>query len=562
MPSDNLSPDGHLERTDSSSYIQFTPKRAMASFDNLVALANHQERLREAKKMVWRNRGEPAVEVADLWECLEHAGRGGMRAGNLAFAIRASVNIVLALVRIKSVPRKLRLSLIYHAIFGRDSFRFAAMLGSFVALYKLILNGLPIILPVRNPRDSDTSLLRSSNPKYDSSPFADDLEAGPPPTTLEVPLAERTARLSLSAEAHQIWVRKRTRRWHAVLAGAVAGGLSVMFEAKSRRVTIAQQLFVRGLQGSYNAFSTKHGIRIPYGDVMLFSVMSGQILYAWLLRPDTLPRSYTTWVGRAAHASLDGVRMNRDLVRTGKFDLKNLRNIIAHPKTSPENRQEIIERLARASAPTPSYGPNFAPCAAVHPPITQCRHVPLDRFLTVFKWMLPVYGALHLIPTVLFKWDRFWRDPLRMLMRVGWGTTRSSAFLGVFVTIYQTYQCYKSNLHETLTSSASPIKLPKALTDLLVSKQSFWLGGFLSGFALLVEEQRRRGELAMYVLPKGLESMWVAARGKGLVFKTGEFGEMILTAIGMGMVMSTYQNDPQHLSGLVRRILYQFIGPN
>jgi hypothetical protein len=57
-----------------------------------------------------------------------------------------------------------------------------------------------------------------------------------------------------------------------------------------------------------------------------------------------------------------------------------------------------------------------------------------------------------------------------------------------------------------------------------------------------------------------------------------------LTAIGMAMVMvnnlclclpfsrftnfftpflkATYQNDPQHLSGLFRRILYQFIGPN
>ena len=91
----------------------------------------------------------------------------------------------------------------------------------------------------------------------------------------------------------------------------------------------------------------------------------------------------------------------------------------------------------------------------------------------------------------------------------------------------------------------------------------------------------------MYVLPKGLESIWVAARGKGLVFKTGKWGDVILTALGMAMVMvneffyferkkkrmptfffsfsikqSTYQNDPQHLSGLVRRILYQFIGPN
>ena len=35
-----------------------------------------------------------------------------------------------------------------------------------------------------------------------------------------------------------------------------------------------------------------------------------------------------------------------------------------------------------------------------------------------------------------------------------------------------------------------------------------------------------------------------------------------LTFFFSSPVQSTYQNDPQHLSGLVRRILYQFIGPN
>lgn len=62
------------------SYINFTPRRAMASFENLVALANYEEHLKEARKMVWRDRGEPAVEVGDLGECIEHGLRGGLRA--------------------------------------------------------------------------------------------------------------------------------------------------------------------------------------------------------------------------------------------------------------------------------------------------------------------------------------------------------------------------------------------------------------------------------------------------------------------------------------------------
>lgn len=70
-----------------SSYggIEFVPKRAMQSFENLVALANYEERLREARKIVWRDRGEKPVELTDIWECLEHAGRGGIRTSSLTF---------------------------------------------------------------------------------------------------------------------------------------------------------------------------------------------------------------------------------------------------------------------------------------------------------------------------------------------------------------------------------------------------------------------------------------------------------------------------------------------
>jgi len=71
----------------------------------------------------------------------------------------------------------------------------------------------------------------------------------------------------------------------------------------------------------------------------------------------------------------------------------------------------------------------------------------------------------------------------------------------------------------------------------LISKGSFAILGAAAGLSLFVEEKRRRGELAMYVLPKSLESAWVMARGKGWVFRTGKWGETLLTAIGMAMVM-------------------------
>ncbi|OCH90016.1 hypothetical protein OBBRIDRAFT_731675 [Obba rivulosa] len=574
------------------SYIQFTPRRAMASFENLVALANYEEALREARKIVWRDRGEKPVEVQDLWECLEHASRGGLRAGSLAFAIRAGVNLFLLMTRIKKIPKKMRFALIRHAAFGPDSFRFAAMLGSFVALYKFILNALPILLPEptrhRKSHSRPRSLLpatllqnaSSDSPFHHDDEVTEDIDIEVETPGLDPALARgsRHARLSMSAQVHHVWARKRTRRWYAVLAGAMAGGVAIMFEKRSRRVAIGQQMFVRGLQGTYNAFSVKRGFRIPHGDVLVFSLCCGQIMYGWLLRPDTLPRSYNHWISTASKVPREGVIIARDLARTGTFQVSNMEALLQRKNVTPSNRAAMVARIASALLPPPArdYGPHFGPCEVTHPWLDSCMVVWPERILAVFRWMLPIYGALHFIPMLLFRRGRVVKAPARMFVRAALGTVRSSAFLGVFVAIYQGFFCGKHQLWTLLndlrtnasTAASYPLlaalarSLPQSFLDLLLSKPVYWLLGVLSGLSLFVEEKHRREELAMYVLPKGLESAWVMARGKGLVFRTGEFGEALLTAMGMGMVMSIYQNDPQYLSGLVRRILYQFVGPN
>ena len=57
---------------------RFITKRAKAaSFQDLVALANHQERLKKAKEIVWRDKGEAIVEIDTLQQCLAHAISGG-----------------------------------------------------------------------------------------------------------------------------------------------------------------------------------------------------------------------------------------------------------------------------------------------------------------------------------------------------------------------------------------------------------------------------------------------------------------------------------------------------
>ena len=89
----------------------------------------------------------------------------------------------------------------------------------------------------------------------------------------------------------------------------------------------------------------------------------------------------------------------------------------------------------------------------------------------------------------------------------------------------QGYFCGAQNMYRALVGRPH---IPAWLLAAVVSKRSFWFNGLLSGMSVFIEAKHRRGELAMYVLPKGLESAWVAARGKGLVFRTGKHGSALV----------------------------------
>ena len=52
---------------------------------------------------------------------------------------------------------------------------------------------------------------------------------------------------------------------------------------------------MRGLQGTYNHYTPRYGIHIPHGDVLLFGLCCGQIMFAFLMSPETMPREYINW---------------------------------------------------------------------------------------------------------------------------------------------------------------------------------------------------------------------------------------------------------------------------
>lgn len=99
------------------------------------------------------------------------------------------------------------------------------------------------------------------------------------------------------------------KRWHAWVAGAISS-LGSLTETRSNRLALGQQLTVRwvialkvcslitsysGLHGMYRSCKSRNWISIPYGEFVIFGLACGQIMYAWIMSPDTIPKAYNDW---------------------------------------------------------------------------------------------------------------------------------------------------------------------------------------------------------------------------------------------------------------------------
>ncbi|KPV76961.1 uncharacterized protein RHOBADRAFT_51936 [Rhodotorula graminis WP1] len=427
-------------------------------------------------------------------EVLAHALRGGIRSLILGSSLRAAVNFAILVLRLTR-KRGLSSKLILHALFGTDVIRFGSMLGLFTFLYKWTLHTLRLYNPgARGPSHFEP--------------------------------------------------------WHAAIAGLVSG-LAVVAEKPSRRVTIGQQLFVRGLQGRYNDLKARDKIRVKNVSVIVFGLSCAQIMYAWLMAPEALPSGYRRWITQASRVSEPCLPVNLSAYRTGTFDPDTARKALTWGRGATALSAARIEAYAHAAEHDGEFGPPFAPCAVVHPWMDSCTWNGVDRWQHVFRWIAPVYAGLHFVPPLLFRSKAWMKRPSTFLLKSLLGTLRSCSFLASFVTLFQGLVCLQRHIY------LSP-RVPPWIRQLVVHKAWYWFAGLSTGLPLFIEEKKRRRELAMYVLPRGLESVWSVLRAKSYVpFVPG--GEVLLTSLGLAMVMQSYQSSPEHLSGLMRSLLYQSV---
>lgn len=109
-------------------------------------------------------------------------------------------------------------------------------------------------------------------------------------------------------------------------------------------------MFVRGLQATYNAYSQRTGFKVPGGELLVFGLACGQIMFAFLLSPETIPPEYNAWyvyfqvlqgwrpmltfspdrILGASQVTGDAVKLNRMIERQGKVDIDLVKKIMQH----------------------------------------------------------------------------------------------------------------------------------------------------------------------------------------------------------------------------------------
>ncbi|KAG0273531.1 hypothetical protein BGZ95_010662, partial [Linnemannia exigua] len=85
------------------------------------------------------------------------------------------------------------------------------------------------------------------------------------------------------------------------------------------------------------------------------------------------------------------------------------------------------------------------------------------------------------------------------------------------------------------------------------------LNGLVAGTAVLIEAPGRQMELALYCLPRALETSWKLMMKRGLV-RNIKNGDIALFSASMGVLMTLYQNEPSVINKHYLTVLTRIFG--
>ena len=265
-------------------------------------------------------------------------------------------------------------------------------------------------------------------------------------------------------------------------------------------------------------------------------------MHAWFYSPSRLPQTYNRWISAAAKLDYRLLLVLRH-ARYGTFlygkdtGMAPLLGSLAKDLDLPQEWGDPAKTIP-------------VPCELVHSGCgPSCEKHALIRFWRGWLFAAKMYAPIQLL--VLARKARFGINQRKGLsreavLRACADVTRSSSFLGAFIGLFYYGVCLSR------TRLGPKIFSPKTVTPQGWDSGLCILAGcLLCGASILVEHQRKRLEILLFVLPRAAAT-WFPRR----YLREHRWKEHLAFVISTAIVFTTAQEAPERVRGMLGKVLH------
>ncbi|KAK4792329.1 hypothetical protein SAY86_022764 [Trapa natans] len=307
---------------------------------------------------------------------------------------------------------------------------------------------------------------------------------------------------------------RRTAKWRHLLAGAVAGPSILLTGPKTQHTSLAIYILMRAavLASRCGIKSKRFGkicrpLTWKHGDIFLMCLSSSQILSAYILKQESLPPSYKSFLN--SH---------------GGKNLTILQGVKEIASGIPFTNLEAIETYYKSLGVDIKLDPNMKiPCSIIHGK-QSCSSHGISFLIQAYKRALPVYLPVYLVPALIVHRQGLLKRPYTILGKSLLGTSRSSLFLSAYCASAWVWTCI---LFRILKRCNIPMVA---------------LGTFPTGLALAIEKKSRRIEISLYCLARAIESFFTCMTDAGYLPKARTLNriDVLIFSISTSIIMHCY----------------------
>ncbi|KAM5575710.1 hypothetical protein ABKV19_014581 [Rosa sericea] len=310
---------------------------------------------------------------------------------------------------------------------------------------------------------------------------------------------------------------RRTAKWRALLAGLIAGPSMLLTGHNTQHTSLAVYILMRAA-----VLATRCGIKSKrfgrvckpltwkHGDIFLMCLSSSQILPAYILKQESLPPSYKSFLNKH-----------------GGKDITILQGVKEIASGLPFTNLGAIERYYKSVGTNIKLDPAMkVPCTIVHGGQSCSGHI-ISFLIQAYKRALPVYLPVYLIPALIVHRQDLLKRHYTILLKGLLGTARSSLFLSVYCASAWMWTCLLFRIFRTCN-------VPMVA-----------MGTFPTGLALAIEKKSRRIEISLYCLARAIESFFTCMADTGYLPQSKKLkrADVVIFSLSTAIIMHCYAEE-------------------